>query len=144
MPDVMPRFPADKLRVYPHMFREDIAIWERFLEDFGQNYNGFDYDVKVGQGTPPPDNTPPEYAHMQGTLSKYRIDVVGYIGSQIEIIEVKPHAGTVAIGQVVSYVELYKRDFSPSLPVRGVIVSDWYIEDVDHLTNELGIDYYVL
>lgn len=144
MPDVTPRFPADKLRKYPHMFQLDIAIWERFLDDFADQYSGFDYDVKVGQGTPPHDNTPPEYRHMTDILSKYRIDCVGYKPSLIEIIEVKPMASTTAIGQVTTYVELYKRDFSPSLPVRGVIVTDWYIQDIDDLTTRLGIDYYVL
>ena len=144
MPIVTPRFPSDKLQKYPHMFQEDIAIWERFLDGFAGNYNGFDYDVKVGTSTPSPVNTPPKYVHMTGTLSKYRIDVVGYKDSQIEIIEVKPAGSLSAIGQIQGYVELYKRDFSPSLPVKGVLVTDWYIEDIDHLTNELGFDYYVL
>lgn len=144
MPNKTPRFPAEKLTKYPHMFPEDIAIWERFLEDFAKDYIGFDYDTKVGQGTQPLRYTPPKYGRMQDILSKYRIDVVGYKTSLIEIIEVKPMASSSAIGQVTTYVELYKRDFSPSLPVKGAIVTDWYIDDIDDLTNKLGIDYYVL
>lgn len=144
MPDVTPRFGPNKLRKYPHMFPEDIAIWERFLEDFASTYKGFDYDVKVGTGIPPHRYITPNYNHMTDILSKYRIDAVGYKDSLIEIIEVKPMASTTAIGQVVTYLELYKRDFNPSLPVKGVIVTDWYIEDIDDLTNRLGIDYYVL
>lgn len=144
MPDIQPRFNAQKLRRYPHMFPEDIAIWERFLDTFATEYTGFDYDTKVGTGTPYPKDTPPAGKRMRDILSKYRIDVVGYRDSQIEIIEVKPQASTVAIGQVIAYSKLYTRDFAPTLPLRGVIITDWYIEDIDYLTNELGIDYYVL
>lgn len=144
MPDVTPRFPPDKLIHYPHMFPLDIEIWDRFLEKFGNNYTGFDYDVKVGTGTPAPSGSPKNYARMQGILSKYRIDCLGHKPSQLEIIEVKPEASTVAIGQVVTYIELYKRDFSPSLPIKGVIVTDRELPDIRHLTEKLGIDYYVV
>lgn len=144
MPTQSPQFPAEKLRVYPHMFPLDIAIWERFLDNFAKQYTGFDYDIKVGLGTPPPPNTPPAYARMQGILSKYRIDVVGYDNSRIYIIEVKPEASTVAIGQVVSYMQLYQRDFNPSLPLKGVIVTDRELPDIRHLTEQLGFDYYVV
>jgi len=126
------------------MFPGDIAIWERFLELHGKEYTGFDYDVKVGLGTQPLRPTTPEYARMQDILSKYRIDVVGHKDSSLEIIEVKPQASTVAIGQVVTYVELYLRDFKPTLPVTGAIVTDREIPDISHLTSRLGFAYYIV
>ena len=144
MPHATRIFDPEKLRRYPHMFPEDIGIWERFLEDYASNYVGFSYDVKVGTGVEanPEDNK--KHAYMKEILSKYRIDVVGLKDSLIEIIEVKPEASTTAIGQIITYVNLYQRDEKPTLPVRGVIITDHYIEDMDYLTNELGIDYYVL
>ena len=81
---------------------------------------------------------------MMDILSKYRIDVVAYRSSSIEIIEVKPEASTVAIGQVVTYVELYKRDFSPRPPVRGVIITDHELPDIRYLTERLGFEYYIV
>lgn len=144
MPHAQPIFAPEKLRRYPHMFPLDISIWERFLEKVGSEYTGFDYDVKVGTGSTPLENTPPEYARMQDILSKFRIDVVGYKPSQIEIMEVKPEASTVAIGQVLTYLELYKRDAQPTLPVIGVIITDHAIPDIDYLTKILGFDYYVV
>lgn len=126
------------------MFPLDISIWERFLEKHGSSYTGFDYDVKVGTGSTVPENTPPAYVRMQDTLSKFRIDAVGYRPSQIEIIEVKPEASTVAIGQVVTYLNLYNRDQQPTLPVIGVIISCHAIPDMEWLTNQLGIDYYLM
>lgn len=139
-----PTFDPIKLRRYPHMFPLDVVIWERFLEAYGTEYTGFDYDVKVGQGSDIVPGTPEKYARMQDILSKYRIDVVGYKASQISIIEVKPEASTVAIGQIVSYLELYKRDAVPTLPVTGVIISDHEVPDIRYLTNRMGIEYYVV
>src|SRR3990172_4555096 len=124
-----PKFPAEKLQWYPHMFPRDIEIWVRFLDKYAELYTGFDYDIKVGTGAPVKPGTPANYARMQGILSKYRIDAVGYSNSQIYIIEVKPEASTVALGQVVTYIELYKRDFNPSLPVKGMIVTDRELPD---------------
>lgn len=144
MPHAKPDFDPVKLRKYPHMFPEDIAIWERFLDKFAENYNGFDYDVKVGLGTTASEGTPVEYARMQDILSKYRIDCVGYKNSLIEIIEVKPEASTVAIGQIITYLELYRRDLKPKLPVVGVIITDHEYPDISYLTKLKGIDYYIV
>lgn len=124
------KYPTSKLKRYPHMFALDIAIWERFLDLHGSEYLGFDYDIKVGTGTPAPEGTPDNYARMQEILSKYRIDAVGYTESEIHVIEVKPEAGTTAIGQIDIYVPLYRRDFSPTRKVVGVIVTNRELPDV--------------
>ena len=126
------------------MFPLDIAIWERFLDEFGRDYKGFEYDVKVGTGSIPEPETPENYARMEEILSKYRIDAVGIKPNQLEIIEVKPDASTTAIGQVTTYLNLYKRDFAPTIPIRGVIVTDREIGDIVHLTKELDFDYYIV
>ena len=144
MDETRPQFPATLLRSYPHMFPLDIAIWERFLSAYPDLYNGFDYDVKVGSGTEAAEGTPENYVRMQQILSKYRIDAVGYRSQGIDIIEVKPEAGTVAIGQIVAYVSLYQRDLSPTLPLRGVIVTDRELPDMKHLTAQQGIGYYIV
>ncbi len=89
-------------------------------------------------------DTPENYARMIETLSKYRIDAVGHKNGRLEIIEVKPDASTVAIGQVITYVELYKRDFSPTDAVVGVIVTNREVGDMKLLTSRLGFEYYVI
>ena len=144
MSEQKPFYDPIKLRRYPHMFPKDIAIWERFLDLHAAEYTGFSYDVKVGKGTELPPSAPEEYARMADILSKYRIDVVGFKNGEIEIIEVKPEASTVAIGQVVAYVALYLRDFNPAAKVTGAIVTDRWIPDIEYLTKEQGINYYVV
>lgn len=126
------------------MFPLDIAIWERFLDKYAEQYTGFDYDIKVGTGAPIEPGLASNYAHMIGTLSKYRIDCVGHSNSSIDIIEVKPAASTTAIGQLVMYTKLFMEDFSPDLKVRGVIVTDREMPDMKLLTEHLGFGYYIV
>jgi len=137
-------FDPIKLRKYPHMFVHDIEIWERFLIEHGKDFTGFSYDVKVGTGTSLPKKTPDEYRRMADILSKFRIDAVGFKSTQIEIIEVKPEASTVAIGQIITYVDLYRRDFNPTVQIIGAIVTDKHLPDIAYLTNLHGIKYYVV
>jgi len=139
-----PKFPPEKLDKYPHFFPLDIPIWERFLDRHGDSFDGFDYDVKVGSGTKPIKGLGAKYVRMQEILSKYRIDAVGHRGDAIVIIEVKPEAGTVAIGQIELYTRLYERDFKPNLPVVGAIVTDRELPDIKEFTEDKGYEYYVL
>lgn len=139
-----PEYGPDKLIKYPHMFPLDIAIWERFLDIFGSTFSGFDYDVKVGSGTEPVEGLGDIYARMQSILSKYRIDVVGYKSDSVWIFETKPEAGTVAVGQIVTYTNLYKRDLHPTLPIVGAIVTDRELPDMSYLTKDNKIAYYVV
>ena len=92
MPEQKPFYDPVKLRRYPHMFPKDIAIWERFLDKYAEDYTGLSYDIKEGTGAELHPSTPEEYARMADILSKYRIDVVGFKNNLIEIIEVKQEA----------------------------------------------------
>jgi len=139
-----PRFPNERLYRYPHMFPLDIAIWERFIDSFGDLFSGFDYDIKVGSGSPVAAGVGDNYRRMQEILSKYRIDCVGYKGDEIWIIEVKPEAGTIAIGQIEAYTRLYQRDINPSQKIVGCIVTDRELPDMEYLTKEKGIEYYIV
>jgi len=114
------------------------------LDKYAGDYLGFDYDIKVGTGTIVPNEWDDNYKRMAEILSKYRIDAVGHKTGRLEIIEVKPEASTVAIGQIVTYMELYKRDFSPSDTLVGAIVTDREVGDMRLLTKKLEFDYYII
>lgn len=126
------------------MFPLDIPIWERFVDSFGADFLGFDYDVKVGSGTPPVEGLRPKYRRMQRILSRYRIDVVGFKSNAIWIIETKPEAGTIALGQVDFYTTLYKRDYEPKLPVVGAIITDRILPDMEEFTKSKGYEYHIV
>ena len=129
---------------YPHMLSEDVAIWERFLEKYGGVYDSLTYDVHVGEGLRDLEGVTDEVKYASMELLLKRIDVVGKLGAETHIIEVKPDAGISAIGQVFCYEVLYRRDFKVSGPIRKVIVTDRLWPDHEFLFNEFGILYYVV
>lgn len=137
-------YPNTKLLRYPHMFPRDISIWERFLAVHSFEYNAFYYDVKVGKGSKPKKSTIPPYTYMQVELSKFRIDVIGDRGDHYELFEAKPNASASAIGQVLVYTLLFKKEYGYDLPVTGAIVTDYEKPDMRLLTEELGMNYYVV
>lgn len=138
------QFPATQLHKYPHFFPLDIPIWERFLNSVGNDFLSFDYDVKVGSGTEPAEGVGDSYARMQRILSRYRIDAVGHRSGSICIIEVKPEAGTIAVGQTELYRELYLRDYTPSLPVTRAIITDRELPDMRYYCDLKGVELHVV
>lgn len=144
MADLGPQYDAAKLQKYPHMFKLDIAIWERFLARFGDLYLGFHYDGKVGSGVADKSALKEPYTTMAHNLSRFRIDAIGLQSGLIEVLEVKPRASISAIGQVQSYVQLLREEHSTALPIIGAIVTDQEMPDMRRLTESQGINYYVV
>ena len=144
MTTVHKTFPPLLLAKYPHMFKGDIRIWEKFLKKFPKLYNFVQYDIKVGSGTKPIEGQTDAYRKMQEILSKYRIDAVGTRDDQTDIIEDKPQASTIAIGQTLAYVRLYVRDYEPTQSVIPTIITDYEVPDMRYLTRVLSVQYYVV
>lgn len=140
----MPRFSPEKLARYPHMFARDVEVWERFLEKHARGYEGFDYDIKVGKGRPSREFWDPSMKRMNEILTKKRIDVVGYQKDQIHVIEVKPNASNEAIGQALTYANLFRKESKDLRPVVPVIVTDSEIPDMLLLTKEFGVGYIIV
>ena len=131
--------PYELLPKYPHLKPADKIIWERFILAFPKQYDFVEYDVPVG--SPPPFSTVvnPETGGDDLKLYKRKIDVVGYKGKQIDIIELKPHADTSALGQAKGYRTLYVRDYKPSAEVRAVVITDLIQRDMDELAEAEGV-----
>lgn len=135
--------PADAPQRMAHMFPKDIEIWERFLEAHRGDFLGFIYDAKVGSGTEPVEELAPEYHAMQRVLSRYRIDVIGVKQNELIIFEVKPSAGTGALGQVTAYTRLFRRDYAPQLKTIPAILTDFERPDVRELAKRQGVQYHI-
>jgi len=135
----MEKSSLEDLRNYPHMFPRDIAIWKRFIAKYGEEYDHFDYDIKVGEGGEPDPSWNEKIREMQETLSKKRIDVVGHKATKTEIIEVKPDASCSAIGQALAYAALYGKENPGAKHIIPVIVTSRKIPDMDYLCSQFGI-----
>lgn len=141
-PDNIPRFGSGRLAKYPHLIASDVPIWERFLDNHGHSFQGFDYDVHVGQGITPPVDTPENIRRMALHLTQKRIDAVGYKPGQIWLIEVKERPGVGAIGQILSYITLYRKQFKPSQEIVPVIVADLVEPDIRFILRTRKVKFY--
>lgn len=117
----------------------DVEIWERFIAKYPDAYDTCQYDFAVGDVPPFMEQRSSREGQAMKELYKSKIDVLGFKGDTIDLIEVKPEAGASSIGQLLGYVSLYKRDVNPTLPVRPVIVTDTLRTNMDYLTKEQGV-----
>lgn len=138
------RFPPTKLIKYPHLAPEDIVIWERFLERYAGAYESVDYDIRVGEGEPPLPTLEPKYAAMAKALTQKRIDAVAYRPGEIWIFEVKPRAALSALGQIISYTELYILTFNPTETIVPAVVCEMVDHDVKPLMTNRGIQVIIV
>lgn len=121
-----------------------IPLWQEFLKLHGNKYNAFEYDVLVGEGTPPIEGIP-EFAKKDWLdLTKKRIDVVGFRPDSIDIIEIKPRAGLSSLGQLLSYAQLFRLTRNPKLPVRLVLVTNFLTPDEKINYDRYNVFIYVL
>ena len=139
-----PLFPPEKLVRYPHLMVSDVAIWERYLERYAKEWDGFRYDVRVGEGLILPDGQPGYIKAMALALTEKRIDVVGEKGQEVWIIEVKPNAMLSAVGQVLSYQVLFEDRFPQSPKPELMIVTDRKGPDLDNLAKKFRISVFVV
>lgn len=133
------RFPFVKQSKYPHMDQQDIKVWERFIEKYPDYYDSVDYDVRVGEGREYPMAEEGPYKEDMKLLTQLRIDAVGYKGDEIHIIEVKPRLSFTALGQTITYTNLYAKTYPVSNRLIPVVVAEEEVPDVRKTADDMGI-----
>ncbi len=133
--------PPTKRHKYPHMFPLDIEVWERFLDKYDSLYNTFVYDARVGKKTWVFPHWKKEYKKDARVLSQLRIDVLGFRENTIDVIEVKPRFSSSTIGQLLTYHELFKKDFETKRPVRAVVVAGDIDPNLQPMLEKFKIAY---
>lgn len=133
-----------KNRLYPHLMPDDIDVWERFLDHFGDLYTHFDYDVRVGHGRPANPAEPQGIRKMAMDLSQRRIDAVGHTLTHSTIIEITTGIGFKAIGQVQVYLRLYHHTFNITTGLNSLIVGAFLQDDIEGPLRLLGIPWVVI
>lgn len=127
---------------YPHMLPNEIPLWERWLALHGSEYENFNYDVHVGRGTDPGPTYDQKWRDLAITLTQKRIDATAEKDGVVYIFEVKPDAGLGAVGQLVSYRDLYRREFNYIGSIRLVCITTRVDEDIRYVMVKNGIDIY--
>lgn len=129
---------------YPHMSATDSVIWERYIRAYPKAFDRVSYDVAVGAGA--------EFDVTAGgilgpgikKLYQRRIDVLGEKDSRLWIVEVKDRASTSAIGQILGYGSLFKRDHPEHANVGLRLVTNAQLPEMDFLLQKTGIEFIVV
>jgi hypothetical protein len=124
---------------YPNMKTLEMAMWTRFLSAFPDAYDEVIYNLKLGEGAKIPEGTEENIAKDFKELTQHKIDVVGFKGSRVDIIEIKPYAGTAAVGQVIGYRDLYIEHFDKTAKPNLVIITDTERPDTKMICEKQGI-----
>ena len=122
----------------------DVAIWERFIAQYPDVYETVQYDVAIGDVPPFMEQRSSPEGQAMKELYRLKIDVLGFKAGVIDLIEVKHEASAGSIGQLLGYVELYKRDMKPTVPVRPVLITNTLKSNMDFLTTQQGVFLFVV
>ena len=146
---------------YPHMLPRERDMFNQWLNAYGQGFEGFMFDVRVGVGRQPQMTdirelerklgykftlNEEEQARFDGqiriawqSLTQKRIDALGFKGDETWLIEVKKVFNMSLIGQLDVYGILLLTSFPPDGPFhRAAIVGD-VDPDLGPIASERGI-----
>lgn len=124
---------------YDHMKPADVTLWEEFIRNNPAAYDQVIYDQPVGEGAPVPEGTSEEMDRDWKILNQWKIDVIGFSPGRRDIIEIKPRAGTSALGQVIAYAKLFAETDDSGARVRPVIITDEIRPDMPKLAESLRV-----
>lgn len=128
---------------FPERTPRESALIVDFLNQHVHEYDRYAFTVRVGHGTPPNPDHLPGVQQQALRNSKMRIDMMAWSGSQPFIFEVKERAIHAAIGQCLTYAQLYAEDNPDEpYPILGVIART--IEpDMERVFQANGITVYL-
>lgn len=105
-------FELVRMRRYPHMMQMDREVWEMFLSRPLPGIERVWYDVHVGMAMAAAEPASEAMRLVANAVSRKRIDVVMRIRGRAWVVEIKPYGNHVALGQVLLYRRLFRKEFA--------------------------------
>lgn len=129
---------------YPHMMEQEIITWKKFLRSYGHNFAKYRYDVHVGKGVGRIPGFTPVLQDMAVRITQKRIDVLAARGPETYIIEIKDRASMAAIGQLITYRELYESRYGRGRITGLIIVAETVDPDIRGVIERFKIKLFVV
>lgn len=127
----------------PHMLKEDVPVWYRFLDTWGHLFEALYYDVLLGGPTlTPTQEADPFWRGWRSNISK-RADAIAALEDRVWIIEVATNPGLRAVGQLLVYHTLWMEDPKINLVEELVLVCESVDTDLLASAAQHGIRSYV-
>jgi len=129
---------------YTHLKPDEKEIAKRFVAnvDFPGEYI---YDLHLDVETPKvPDHWTNKEIRAYETLRAKRIDLVVKRDTEIWIFEITPKVSKAAVGGVLTYRDLYIKQFKPHVPVHVGIIVEMDDKAYHPTLDKLGIKLWVV
>lgn len=114
---------------FPGLIPVETAIWRVWLREHETEFDGFEYNVRVGEGIRPPpipaEANPEQWRRLEGNwkaLTQKRIDVVAARAGERWLIEIEERLSTRALGQLMLYADLYPQETAWTGPITLAMV----------------------
>lgn len=128
---------------YPHMLTEDVTVWSKFLATVRTPIKEVWYDVHCGSPVALPGGASDLDHRIAAGITRKRIDVVCHVGGGFWVVEVKPFASMLALGQALSYARLFAKEYVVDGEIWPIVVCDHVDEDLTDEFDELGVGLFV-
>ena len=92
---IMSQFPESTVR--------ESRVIREFLMAHGREYDSIDFRVRLGQGATPDPTLPVNLQKQIAFVSKKKLDLLAYAGSQPTLVEAKYLVTPASLGQIQSY-----------------------------------------
>lgn len=127
----------------PHMLRQDVPVWYRFLDKWGFMFKHMWYDVLLGGPALTPSQLNDPYWLMWRANTSKRADALAETETELWIIEVATTPGLRAVGQLLVYQSLWIEDPKITKPEILVLVCRDVDTDLISSAARVGIHTYV-
>lgn len=134
-----------ELRIrYPHMSPMDNQVWNRYIRENPQAFTEVWYDVRVGTAMVIPRGGPDFLKVVADGVSRKRIDVVGRLGGIYWIVEIKPLGMMKGLGQLITYRDLFIKEFGTKVVVQMLLLCRRMEVDLLSTARDQGISVVAL
>jgi hypothetical protein len=135
---------ADGARTPEGFPKQENEIWQRFLDAFGDSYELFYYQVRIGEDRFTAEELKDVYNRMVQDNALRKIDAVGKRGATWDLIEVRHHAGPGTIGQALTYENLWEVYAAERRPYTVNIVTDYMDVDTQLAAKARGLSVFIV
>jgi hypothetical protein len=131
------------MKSYPEKTDEESAVLRDYLLEHLRDFDRVRLSVRVGEGTPP------DPAHLEGVqrqtafVTKKRIDMLAWKGSQLFLHEVKQRVSPSALGQIQTYAHLWREEHPDAPDPILVVVGRYSDPDTLRVLTANGVTVYL-
>ncbi len=129
---------------YPHMRSDEATIWTKFLRETNLEFDRIIYDLHLGEGQPEVPGEPPYITKLKLAVTRKRVDAIGEDADSVWIFEVKPRVGMSALGQLLSYCELYQQEYITTKEVFLIAIGEHKEPDIDDIFHLHAVNIFLV